>query len=243
MLKVVVRDSSAVKDFAFLMAVSVFVYFLVVLFNGFDALGDWAEGRGLSKLHLEELVTILIMMGVTTSIFFFRRYKEFHEEITERKESETILRESRSRALLQYKELDRLFRQVEVVKNEWEQMMDCAGGMVILVNAEGKVNRCNRVFKDFVGKTYTEIRGMDIVSLLDEQGIDGKHLAGRTLEAYSAIRVKWLELKSYTYKDIMTGDIAGSVIVIHDLTEQKDVPEIHRDNAKGTSKDEPIKST
>ncbi|MBI5342282.1 MAG: hypothetical protein HZB63_03015 [Deltaproteobacteria bacterium] len=205
--------------------------------------GVQVYGHGLSKLHLEELVTTLIMMGVTTTIFFLRRYKEFHEEITERKQSETILRESRSRALLQYKELDRLFRQVEGVKNEWEQMMDCAGGMVILVDAEGKVNRCNRVFKDFVEKTYTEIRGKDIVSLLEEQGVDAKNLAGRTLDVYSAVRGKWLELKSYTYKDIMTGDIAGSVIVVHDLTEQKDVPEIQRDDSKGISKNGLLKST
>ncbi len=226
MLKGGIRDSNAAKDFAVLMAASVVVYALVVICNGFDAMGDWADARGLSRLHIEELVTILTMLGVVMSIFFFRRYKEFHEEIATRKESETILRESRNKALLQFKELDRLFRQVEEIKNEWEQMMDCAGGMVVLVDAGGNVNRCNRVFKDFVGATYTEIRGKNFQSLLKEMGVDAKGLEGQTLETYSAVRKRWLELKSYTYKDIMTGDLAGTVIVIHDLTEQKGGPEL-----------------
>ena len=218
MLKGGVRDSSAVKDFVVLISASIAVYALVVMFNGFDAMGEWAEGRGLSKLHIEELVTILFMLGMVTTIFFFRRYMEFHEELTERRESESILRESRNKALLQFKELDRLFRQVEEIKNEWERMMDCAGGMVVLVDADGNVSRCNRVFKDFVGETYTEIRGKNFRSLLEGLGIYAKNLEGQTIEAYSEVRKKRLELKSYTYKDIMTGNLAGTVIVVHDLT-------------------------
>ncbi|MBI5576954.1 MAG: PAS domain-containing protein [Deltaproteobacteria bacterium] len=227
-MKAGVRDSSAVKDLAVLFVCSFLVYAFAILFDVFDAMEKWAEGQGLSRLHLQELITILVMMGIATSIFFVRRYREFHEELKERKESETILRESRNKALLQYKELDRLFRQVEVVKNEWEQMMDCAGGMVVLVGVDGKINRCNRVFKDFAGGTYTEIRGKNFTDLMDEMGIDARNLEGRTLEAYSAAKIKWLELKSYTYKDIMTGDIAGAVIVIHDLTELKNIPEALR---------------
>lgn len=219
------RGSSAAKDFAVLMSASVIVYALVVLFNGFDAMGEWADGRGLSRLHIEELLTILVMLGIVTSIFFVRRYLEFREELVERRESETILRESRKKALLQFKELDRLFRQVEEIKNEWEQMMDCAGGMVVLVDVEGNVNRCNRVFRDFVGGTYSDIRGKNFLSILRDLGIDAKDLGGQTIEVRSALRKKWLELKSYTYKDIMTGDLAGSVIVIHDLTERKNAPD------------------
>jgi PAS domain-containing protein len=135
-----------------------------------------------------------------------------------------------------------LFRQVEDVKNEWERMMDCAGGMVALVNVEGNIIRCNRVFRDFIGGTYSDIRGKNFIAMLDELGIDARNLEGRTVEAYSASRIKWLELKSYTYKDIMTGDISGSVIVIHDLTETKNVPEAFADADAGSGKS-PVKST
>lgn len=129
------------------------LYVFAAFFGGFDALEKLEREKGLSKVHVEEIIVILVILGVASTIFYIRRYKELHGEILERKESEQTVRDSRSRAILQQRELEKMFRQVETVKKEWERMLDCTGGMVILVDSDGTVKRCNQAFKTFIELT------------------------------------------------------------------------------------------
>lgn len=210
------RNSKAGKDLVLLAIASTLAYFFAALFGGFDALEKLEKNNGLSKVHPEELILILVILGFATTIFFLRRYKEFHEEISERKESEQIMRESRTQALLQQKDLEILFQHIENVKKEWERMLDSVGDMVVLSYIGGNINRCNRAFMEFVGRSYEEILGKNLESLLKEQGIEVSDLDVQTLNGYFKAKGKWFGLKSYPFKDIVTGDITGAVILIHD---------------------------
>lgn len=210
------RNSKAGKDLVLLAIASILAYFCAALFGGFDALEKLEKNNGLSKIYPEELILILVILGIATTIFFIRRYKEFNEEIIERKKSENIMRESRTQVLLQQKDLEILFQHIENVKKEWERMLDSVGDMVVLSDIGGKVNRCNRAFMNFVGRSYDQILGKNLESLLKEQGIEISDLDLRTLDGYFKAKGKWFGLKSYPFKDIVTGDNTGSVILIHD---------------------------
>ncbi|MBI5419754.1 MAG: PAS domain S-box protein [Deltaproteobacteria bacterium] len=228
------RTSKAFKDLVLILAVSILLYALSLKFGAFDLLGKWGRQGSISKAHLEELILILVVSGLAFTTFYIRSWKELREEVLDRKRSEEILRDSRNKIMLQHKELNRLFRQVEIVKNEWERTLDCVGDMVILSDDEGKVTRCNKAFKSFTGQTFQELRGKSVESLLAEHGIDAKDLQGQRLEVHCKTKGRWYELKSYPYTDFMNGDISGSVIIIHDLTEHKRLWNRENGETKGT---------
>jgi PAS domain-containing protein len=72
----------------------------------------------------------------------------------ERKRTEEELRKSRSELLRQHQELSKLFKEIETVKNDWEDTMDVLGDMVILVGPEGRIKRCNNAFREFTKKSH-----------------------------------------------------------------------------------------
>ncbi len=62
---------------------------------------------------------------------------------------------------VEHAELKRVFRQVQEIKAEWERTMDCVLDMVLLIDADGRLKRCNRAWRDFTGQEYNEILGVD----------------------------------------------------------------------------------
>ncbi|MHB1184709.1 MAG: ATP-binding protein [Desulfobulbia bacterium] len=64
-----------------------------------------------------------------------------------------------------------LFAQVKRAKDEWTMTMDRISDLVLLVNAAGEVQRCNRTVCDFLGKPYAKILGRDWDDLFVEAGM------------------------------------------------------------------------
>jgi len=60
-----------------------------------------------------------------------------------------------------HEEINELFQTVEINKKEWERTVDCIGDMIILADARGDIRRCNKSVRDFAGKSYTEIIGVN----------------------------------------------------------------------------------
>jgi len=212
----------AAKDLIALVLWSILVFLVADLLGGYEALEKWSGNGRLSAVHITELTSVVAIVGFASALFFIRQYKEAKQEALERKQAEEVLRQSWTKALEEQEEMKSLFKRVEDVKNEWERTLDCMGGMVILINNEGNVRRCNKAFKDFTRKTFSELHGKKLASLLAEQGIEAKDWGGTMLETYCRRRHRWFELTSNTYKDFMTGDIAGSVVIIRDITERKE---------------------
>jgi len=160
-----------------------------------------------------------IISPITDADGAISHYLAVKEDITSRKETERELLAKQAELVLKHEELTELFRQVELGKREWEQTMDCVDDMVALVDGRGRIRRCNRAFMKFVGCSYQQTIAGDWRGLLRGAGLDPDLGEGPSGELFHTPSRRWLALKSYPY------DEGGEVIMLHDLTEIKQVSE------------------
>jgi PAS domain S-box-containing protein len=137
------------------------------------------------------------------------------------KASEERLRASREALVKEHAELSRVFKLVEIAKREWEKTMDCVEDMVILTDMQGRVKRCNKSFKEFMGRAYDELLGKDCIELLAGNGIEVHELHGRETEVIHRPAERWYRVRSYPASGIYGPEVSGSVITIHDITDIK----------------------
>ena len=71
----------------------------------------------------------------------------------------------------EHEALKQLFAQVKRAKDEWTMTMDGVSELVLLVDAAGEVQRCNKAVCDFFGKTYPQILGRRWENLFREIGL------------------------------------------------------------------------
>jgi PAS domain-containing protein len=88
--------------------------------------------------------------------------------------------------------------------------------MVILSDLDGTIIRCNRAFKDFIGRTYAEILRENFASLMTNFGIEVKDLDIRNLNARLYIMGKWFIVTSYPIEEFETGKVVKAVILMQD---------------------------
>jgi two-component system NtrC family sensor kinase len=144
-------------------------------------------------------------------------------DITTRKLSERAQQEAVAETRRKYEGLEKVFRLVEAIKNEWERTVDCVGDMVILTDNAGRVRRCNRTFKEFVSKAYDEIIGRNWGDLLFGHGVESGSLYRKGTELFHEQSEKWFIVKSYPFIDTSSGKRSGEAITVHDSTELRGV--------------------
>jgi len=143
-------------------------------------------------------------------------------DTTERREKERKLLSNQEELSKKHSELQALFTQIDQIKKEWEQSMDCSDDMMILVDQSGRIKRCNRAVKTFAGKEYGVILQRDYMELLRECGLindpitNGKNM--QNIELYHEPSARWFMLNSYPYEDKSLG-LSGQVLMIHDFSE------------------------
>ena len=199
------------------MVASILLVAFSLFSGGLDVIEEWERKNNLSTLHVEEIVTVLVVLGIATTIFFIRRYQGLQEEILAGPQSMKGLRSGQKQATLQDKNLQSLFYQVEAAKMEWERSLDSIKDMIIVSDLYGTIHRCNRPFKDFIDLPYDEIRKKNVVSLLSNVGIELKDLDLKDLNARLNIMGKWFAVRSYPYEDSETGNVNKVVITMHDM--------------------------
>jgi PAS domain-containing protein len=212
--KKLIAGSAALKDLIALVIASILMVAFFVFSGGLDVIEKWERKNNISNLRVEEIVIVLIILGIATAIFFIRRYQELQEEILEGPESKKGLRSGQKQTIPPDKDLEILFHQVEAAKTEWERSLDSIEDMVILSDLDGTIHRCNRSFKDFIGWPYEEILGKNLASLLLSFEIEVKDLDLKDLNARLNVKGKWFIVKSYPYKDFETGNITKAVIIM-----------------------------
>ncbi|RPJ00322.1 MAG: response regulator, partial [Deltaproteobacteria bacterium] len=99
-------------------------------------------------------------------LFLEKNYLETLKRTVKEKTSELQnkmkeLEDARATQTAEHEELKTLFSKVAEIKREWERTMDCIGDMVLLVNADGKIRRCNKSLQIFTGKQYSSILDKD----------------------------------------------------------------------------------
>lgn len=163
-----------------------------------------------------------------------KRYLTFIvRNITERKMEDAAVLESRQVMLKEHEELNRLFKQIESIKNEWERTVDSVGAMVILTDNHGRIRRCNRAFKDFTGKAYPDILGKVWDQLLFEHKVETGIFYRQGIEIFHRPTGRWFIINSYPFEDVHANEISGEAITFHDSTELKGITaELEEKNAE-----------
>jgi two-component system, NtrC family, sensor kinase len=159
-----------------------------------------------------------IISPITDARGAITHYLAVKEDITERKNAERQLRKKQSELVLKHEQLSQLFSMVQQGKREWEQTMDCIDALVAIADSEHRIKRCNHAFSNFVGLSYQQLVSSDWREQLERAGLDLNHAEGSSGELFHPPSQRWLTLKEYHYDDGQ-----GKVIMLHDLTEVKQV--------------------
>jgi two-component system NtrC family sensor kinase len=122
-------------------------------------------------------------------------------------------------------ELKDLFAMVGTAKKEWESSLDCIPEMVILADTELIVKRCNRTFVNYIGKDFPEILGKNLLSLLREHGLPVDDPGAPCQVILSTAAKRWFEMRRSPYAGKKDPVIAGHVVIISDITQQKQFTE------------------
>jgi len=145
------------------------------------------------------------------------------EDITERKVTEKALEESREELFRKHGELQLLFEQVARSKQEWENTLDCIGDMVILVDSQDKIKRCNKALREFTGLSYHRILGNSCKEFLSLHGLRFPDDLSSGCEIQHRESGRCFFCRSYPFSDEESHEASGFVLTIHDTTEQKRV--------------------
>jgi len=219
--KKLIADSVTLKDLiAFVVASNLAVAFFVIS-GSLDAIGNWERMHHLSNLHVEAIVIVLIVSGIAATIFFIRRYKELRGDILEEQGPWKGSRSGQKQTIPRDNDMESLFYQVETAKKEWERSVDSIEHMVILSGLDGTIHRCNRAFKDFIGRSYEEILGRNLASLLSNFAVEMKDFELKNLNARLNIMGKWFIMTSSSYEDSEAGNITKVVIIMHNATTER----------------------
>ena len=142
-------------------------------------------------------------------------------DITEQKENERALLKNRAELTVKHEELSALFLQVETVKKEWELTMDCIGDMVMLVDSEGRVKRCNRALMEFVGKPFDKIIGAQWQYLVRGAEASAIGFTDGGGELFHESTGRWFLLTCYPFREMARPGIMEGVITVHETTAAK----------------------
>ncbi|KAF0219761.1 MAG: two-component system NtrC family sensor [Geobacteraceae bacterium] len=142
-------------------------------------------------------------------------------DITERKQTEKQLRKSQAELLVKHEQLMILFAQVELAKKQWEKTLDCISDLVILVDREEKVRRCNGPVAELAGKPHDKLIGAEWKELLLTPEMDVISITETGGELYHRPSGRWFCLSTYPFTTGDGGGTAGAVVTLHDTTEIK----------------------
>ncbi len=138
-------------------------------------------------------------------------------DVTDQRNLEKELLESDARLFMKHEELVKLFHQMEGIRREWEETMDCLGDLFIVADQSGKIRRFNRAVEVFTGKLHREIVGRDYPGLLDEHGLKG-HLEAPGVELLHEPSGKWLVLKRYGFQAAELDGGMREVLIVNDTS-------------------------
>jgi two-component system NtrC family sensor kinase len=122
-------------------------------------------------------------------------------------------------------ELSRVYGLVATAKKEWEGTIDRVDDMLFLADPARRIRRCNRTFREFIGRSYAEILGQPFDRLLSEAGIDVEPSLERPVECFHERAGKWFVVSRYPFEDASGDGALATIVTIHDSTELKTAAE------------------
>jgi len=113
-------------------------------------------------------------------------------------------------------------------KVEWEMTFDNAVELIILVDKELNVLRCNKRFADFAGKSFNEIKGHNFCQYLLPQDVQQLYICKKFMDSEKEITKlaintdtgNWFNLNSRPVYD-EKGKFLHAVVIVTDITKLK----------------------
>jgi two-component system, NtrC family, sensor kinase len=133
-------------------------------------------------------------------------------EISKLKEIEEAFQNQQQEHLQQREELNQLFQMVERGKKEWETTLDCIKEVVVLVDSEGKIRRCNLALVELTGKVFKALIGEDIQEVFESGHLPLDDLFRKEGEVSIKLNGHWFLINGYHL------DGVGVVITFYDYT-------------------------
>ncbi|MBU5614279.1 PAS domain S-box protein [Geomonas azotofigens] len=137
-------------------------------------------------------------------------------DVTDQRQMERELLESDARLYMKHEELKNVFHQMEGIRREWEEIMDCISDMFILADQFGKIRRFNRAVETFTGMAHRDIVGRDCLAFLEQHGLK-EHLESPGIELLHKPSGKWFVVKRHAFPPEVDGS-AREVVIINDTT-------------------------
>ena len=125
----------------------------------------------------------------------------------------------------EHEELSRVYGLVATAKKEWEGTIDRVDDMLFLADPDRRIRRCNRTFREFIGRSYAEILGQPFDRLLPEAGVDVEPSFERPVECFHERTGKWFVVSHYPFGEASGGGPRPTIVTIHDSTELKKAAE------------------
>jgi len=125
----------------------------------------------------------------------------------------------------EHDELSRVYNLVATAKKEWEGTIDRVDDMLFLADPARRIRRCNRTFREFIGRSYAEILGEPFDRLLSEAGVDVEPSFERPVECFHERTGKWFVVSRYPFEEVPGEGIRATIVTIHDSTELKKAAE------------------
>ena len=125
----------------------------------------------------------------------------------------------------EHDELSRVYGLVMTAKKEWEGTIDRVDDMLFLADPGRRIRRCNRTFREFIGRSYAEILGQPFDRLLAEAGVDVEPSFERPVECFHERTGKWFVVSRYPFEEVSGGGSQATIVAIHDSTELKKAAE------------------
>ena len=138
-------------------------------------------------------------------------------DVTDQRQMEKELLESDARLYMKHEELKNVFHQMEGIRREWEETMDCISDMFILADQHGKIRRFNRAVETFTGKAHRDIVGKDCLPFLEEHGLKA-HLEAPGVELLHKQSGKWFVVKRHAFPTAEVDGCTREVVIINDTT-------------------------
>ncbi|WP_365889117.1 PAS domain S-box protein [Desulfuromonas sp.] len=152
--------------------------------------------------------------------------EDLKDEIAQRTKAEKALKKSQEELSAKHDQLSMLFKKVETGKREWEQTMDCVDDLVLLIDDQGKIKRTNKALKDFWGKSFEEIIGTALATVLEAFQIGSIDYQSNAVEGFHGPSKRWFLLKTYPFEHDQE---KGRVLVAHDFTQIKQMTQRQED--------------
>jgi two-component system NtrC family sensor kinase len=122
-------------------------------------------------------------------------------------------------------ELTRVYGLVATAKKEWEGTIDRVDDMLFLADPARRIRRCNRTFREFIGRSYAEILGQPFDRLLSDAGVNVEPSLERPVECFHERTGKWFLISHYMFEEVAGSGVQATIVTIHDSTELKKAAE------------------